>query len=529
MVGELADLHAALERNEIVPCFQPLVELHTGRLCGFEVLTRWQRPSRDLILPENFIALAETNGLVGQLMQQVFSKAFTTIALLPDPLILAVNISPTQLHRLTLPGQIRDIAEETGFPLNRLTVEITESALLNNLDRALVIATDLKALGCRLALDDFGTGYSSLGHLQKLPFDELKIDRSFIDKMTSVRSSRKIVAAIVGLGHSMDLITIAEGIETEEQADMLLWLGCDQGQGWLYGKPARIEDIPRIVAAPPHPRLMGLTPGDGWAVSSLEALPTQRLAQLQAIYDGAPVGLAFLDRKFRYVSLNKRLADMNGAPVAAHLGRTVKEMYPKWFSVYEPYLLRALKGESMTDIEVIRPSPIPGEPDILTRVSYQPAWDEGDEVIGVSVAVVMAMDKNHSEESLQESDDRQRHLSELNHRVPWIMDENGNTVHMSAHWASLHPPNKKHVRHLGWLEALHSEDIEPTMKMMRDALSTGNSIDLEYRVKTLDGDWKWLHSRGNPRFKPSGEIIRWYGSVEDIDDRKHAEALIPEA
>jgi PAS domain S-box-containing protein len=512
MVSEFADLQGALERNELVPCFQPLVELHTGCLMGFEVLARWRHPEHGLVLPQNFIALAENNGLA--------------ISLLPDPLVLAVNISPTQLLHLDLPQQIRLLAEETGYPLERLVVEITESALINNLDRAKVITAELKTIGCRLALDDFGTGYSSLGHLQALPFDELKIDRSFIRSMTSVRDSRKIVAAIIGLGHSLGIITVAEGIETEAQADMLLWLGCKQGQGWLYGKPVPVEEIARIVALGPRPKQMGFgSPGDGWAASSLEALPTQRLAQLQAIYDGAPVGLAFLDSNLRYISLNKKLADINGLPVLAHLGKTVKELYPSWYPVYEPYLLRALQGEAIIGVELIRPPTIPGEPDRLMLISYQPAWDEADEVIGVSIAVLDKSEKNSNEASLHASDDRQRHLAELNHTVPWIMDAEGNTVHMSAHWVATHNLGEHPMPNLGWLEALHTEDIEPTMKMMKDALRTGKSIDIEYRVKTIEGNWKWMRSQGSPRFDVAGDVIRWYGTVEDIDDRKRSETV----
>ncbi len=134
MLVELSDLHTALERDEVVPSFQPVVELRTGRLAGFEVLARWQHPQHGLVLPENFILLAEKNGLIGALTRQVFRKAFSAAPLLPEPLVLAVNVSPTQLHHLSFcPGEIRDLAEETGFPLKRLTVEITESAVVRTI------------------------------------------------------------------------------------------------------------------------------------------------------------------------------------------------------------------------------------------------------------------------------------------------------------------------------------------------------------------------------------------------------------
>lgn len=530
MVAELIDLRCALEKDEVIPCFQPVVELHTGRLAGFEVLARWQHSRFGPILPENFISLAEQNGLIGQLMRQVLRRAFQSAPVLGETLGLSVNVSPIQLRDLSLPGQIREEAERASFPLKRLTVEITESAFLDNLVRAKKITSELKTIGCRLALDDFGTGYSSLRHLQELPFDDLKIDRAFVGSMTNTRDSRKIVAAIVGLGYSLGLKTVAEGIETEEQAEMLLWLGCELGQGWLYGRPVLADDLLSLIAALPHPAPVVLTtPGDGWAVSSLEAMPTQRLAQLQAIYDGAPVGLCFLDRNLRYVSLNKKLADMNGVSVASHLGKTVEELFPLWFPKYEPYLRRALKGESIADVEILRQATEPGESDRTILASYEPAWDELDEVIGVSIAVMDITARKQAEkelESFREMDAHQRHLAEFHQPVPWIMDAEGNSIQVSSLWVPATKMDVTKMRNLGWLEALHVDDLAPTMKTMRDALRTGKPIDIQYRVKDIDGEWKWMRSRGAPRLGPSGEIIRWYGSVEDLNKPWPAEEAL---
>ncbi len=381
---------------------------------------------------------------------------------------LAINVSPTQLQNLCLAREICEAAEQTGFPLKRLTVEITESWLLNNLDRAKTVASELKAMGCRLALDDFGTGYSSLGHLQALPFDELKVDRSFVASMTKTRESRKIVAAIVGLGQTLGLITVAEGIETEQQADMLLWLGCELGQGWLYGKAVPGEEIADLVSAPPRAIPAGfITPGDDWAVSSLEALPTQRLAQLQAIYDGAPVGLCFLDRNLRYVSLNQRLADMNGATVSAHMGKNSAGddsrlvSYAGALSSKGPGRRCCLRGR------VSRPQSIPGEKDFAALLSYHPAFDEADEVIGVSVVVLDITEHKRTREALSQSDEYQHTLVEPTAPMPWIMDSEGNNLHMSSSWVQSAELSKKKMRNLGWLEALHPEDLESTMKIMK--------------------------------------------------------------
>jgi EAL domain-containing protein (putative c-di-GMP-specific phosphodiesterase class I) len=273
MLVNLLDVRQALEKEAVVPCFQPIVELRTGNLAGFEVLARWQHPSLGLILPENFISLAEENGLIGELTHQILSKSFLAASGLPEPLSLAVNVSPIQLQYVSLPRQIYHAAWDYSFPLRRLTVEVTESALVNNLERARKIATELKDMGCALALDDFGTGYSSLTHLQALPFSKLKVDRSFVGSMTEKRGSRKIVAAVVGLGHSLGMMTVAEGVETQEQADILLWLGCELAQGWLDGRPLPAEHLPDMIADSPRKLSTQLsTSRDGTMVSSLEAM-----------------------------------------------------------------------------------------------------------------------------------------------------------------------------------------------------------------------------------------------------------------
>ena len=512
-----ADVIRALENDELEPCFQPVVELRTGRLAGFEVLARWQHPELGLILPENFITLAEQNGLIGNLSHQIVRKAFMSVQMLPEPLVLAINFSPIQLHYLSLPSQIRQLADETKFPLERLTVEITESALVNNLECAQKIAVELKTMGCKLALDDFGTGYSSLRHLQALPFDELKIDRSFIRSMTDKRESRKIVAAMVGLGCSLGMITLAEGVETEEQADMLLWLGCELGQGWLYGHPLPADQIPGIVAAAPRTlsNRMSLH-GSERGISGLEALPSQRLAQLLAIYNGVPVGLCFLDRNLRYVSLNRRLADLNGAPVADHIGRTVEEMIPEMFPRVHPHLLRALQGEATEGVEVSKPSPTPGGPDLTVLLSFQPAFDEVQEVIGVSIAIMDITERKGTEEALRESEEHLQYMVEHNPEIPWVLDSEGNNLDVSSRWTKITGLSKERTRGMGWFEALHPEDVEPIMK----ALHTASPIDVEFRVKNIDRGWRWMRFRGSPRFGPSGQLVRWYGSVEDVDARK---------
>ena len=524
MLPTLAEVTAAIAADQIVPYFQPLVELRTGKVVGFELLSRWQRSPTEAVLPANFIALAEENGLIDALTEQVFRKAFRIASLLPDPVTLSANVSPIQLNSCDLARKIREWTDESGFPATRLVVEVTESALMTDLSKVQATARELRAAGCKLALDDFGTGFSSLRHLQSLSFDQLKIDRSFVAEMTDKRDSRKIVAAIVGLGQSLGLATVAEGVETEEQAHMLLWLGCELGQGWLYGRPEDADKLPAVLAAAPVASIPHLsTPGDDWASSNLEALPTLRLAQLQAIYDGAPVGLCVLDCKLRYVSLNRRLAEFNELPVEEHLGRSVKELFPEWYPMYEPYLERALKGEAIAGAEMARPRSRTGdasqEPMIL-MVSYQPAWDEADEVIGVSISILDITENKRAEERQKMGADLQPSASETNPELPWVMDAEGNDLQASSRWVRTTPLGKDRMRNLRWLEALHAEDLIRTVTVMKEALRTGKPIDVEYRVLGVDDEWRWMRSTGSPRYNANGEITRWYGSVEDIQDRK---------
>jgi EAL domain-containing protein (putative c-di-GMP-specific phosphodiesterase class I) len=250
MLVNPAEVRHAIESDAIQPCFQPVVDLRSARLTGFEVLTRWHHPTLGLVLPKNFIRVTEELGIIGILSRQILRKAFRSAAILPAGLTLAINVSPIQLRFRSLPTQIREAAEEAGLPLERLTIEVTESAILDNEEMALSIAHELKEMGCGLALDDFGTGYASLRHLVSLPFDQIKVDRSFISEMTTRPESRKIVAAVVGLGRSLGMNTLAEGVESSEQEAILIQVGCSLGQGWLYGHPLAADQIPMMISAP---------------------------------------------------------------------------------------------------------------------------------------------------------------------------------------------------------------------------------------------------------------------------------------
>ncbi len=241
------DIRAAIPNNEFVPYFEQQIDLNTGELVGFEMLARWVSPVRGLIPPDDFIAVAEETGMIGELSLSIIRRAMIEAKTWDPSLTISVNISPVQLKDPWLSQKIVKLLVETGFPANRLEVEITESSLFKNLSLAQSIVGSLKNQGIRIALDDFGTGYSSLAHLRALPFDRIKIDRSFVSSMLDNAESAAIVSAIAGLGASLDVPITAEGIEDEAIIAKLAALGCTKGQGWYFGQPMTIEQVRALL------------------------------------------------------------------------------------------------------------------------------------------------------------------------------------------------------------------------------------------------------------------------------------------
>jgi diguanylate cyclase (GGDEF)-like protein len=266
-------LRLAIPRQEIVPYFEQQIDLTTGRLHGFEVLARWEHPQRGLISPELFIPIAEETGMIADLSLSIMRQAFMAARDWDPSLSLSINISPSQLRDAWLAQKIIKVLTETGFPANRLEVEITESSLFDNLALAQSIVGSLKNQGVRLALDDFGTGYSSLAHLRALPFDRIKIDKSFVMSLNDSADSAAIVNAIVSLGESLNLPITAEGVEDAAIEERLRAIGCAKAQGWYYGRPLSGTAARRLLA---ERRL--LLQQHAAPAQPVRAAPDQRLA-----------------------------------------------------------------------------------------------------------------------------------------------------------------------------------------------------------------------------------------------------------
>ncbi|MBR0952230.1 EAL domain-containing protein [Bradyrhizobium canariense] len=248
------DLRQALEQNQLLVYFQPQARMD-GEVIGFEALLRWNHPTRGFVPPDQFIPLAEENGLIIEIGEWVLREACREAASWPRPLQVAVNLSPVQFQAGDLEGSIHQILLETGLAPTRLEVEITEGVLIGDFTRALNLLRRLKALGIRIAMDDFGTGYSSLSYLQSFPFDKIKIDRSFISNLEASPQSAEIVRAVLSLAHALNMPVVAEGVETEAQRAFLAREACEEMQGYLIGRPDLIGRYLDLVGVTVERRL----------------------------------------------------------------------------------------------------------------------------------------------------------------------------------------------------------------------------------------------------------------------------------
>jgi diguanylate cyclase (GGDEF)-like protein len=248
-----ADLRRAIAANEIRPHYQPLVTIEGGELVGFEILARWYHPVRGMIMPDAFIAVAEELGVLTDLTYRVMRQACADARHWPGHLGLSLNLAPSQLRDPTLVARLLDILSENGIAPGRIEIEVTENALITDLEATREVLSALQKHGMSIALDDFGTGYASLNHLRDLRFDKIKIDRSFVSALDAGGKNAEIVRAMISLGKSLGLTTTAEGIEDAGQWSSLADWGCDLGQGFLFGKGMTAEQALVMIATSDRP------------------------------------------------------------------------------------------------------------------------------------------------------------------------------------------------------------------------------------------------------------------------------------
>jgi diguanylate cyclase (GGDEF)-like protein len=272
--GEIEQgIRFGLENGQFIPYFEPQVDLATGDIVGFEVLARWNHPLTGIIGPDIFIPIAEEIGLIGRMSEQLIGEALREAATWDPAIKISVNISPSQLADSWFAQRIVRLLTETRFPAHRLVVEVTETSLFADMDLARSIVASLKNQGIRLALDDFGTGFSSLAHLRSLPFDIIKIDRSFVADIHSKRENGAIIRAVTTLANALCVPVCVEGIENESTLEGVMSLGCEIGQGWYFGKAMPAEQAREMLATSRRTELSSknrrlepsVPPRDGWS------------------------------------------------------------------------------------------------------------------------------------------------------------------------------------------------------------------------------------------------------------------------
>jgi diguanylate cyclase (GGDEF)-like protein/PAS domain S-box-containing protein len=243
------DLRAAIQSDLLRPFYQPLIDLKSGRITGFEALVRWQHPERGMISPGDFIPVAEDTGLINALGAQILRRACMEAAQWPEDVRVAVNLSPLQFRVGNLLSLVMDALKQSGLPAKRLELEITETLLLEKSSQVLATLHALRALGVRISMDDFGTGYSSLSYLRSFPFDKIKIDQSFVRDLGANRDAQAIVRSIISLGMGLGVTITAEGVETEAELACLRAEGCDEAQGFLFSKARPNAEIVELLKA----------------------------------------------------------------------------------------------------------------------------------------------------------------------------------------------------------------------------------------------------------------------------------------
>lgn len=375
-----------------------------------------------------------------------------------------------------------------------------------DIELARAIIDDLKALGIGIALDDFGTGYASLTRLHALPFDEIKIDASFVRGMLDDQECRRIVTAIVGLGHSIGTRVVAEGVEREEHATILRKLGCDIGQGWLWAQALQPERIPALI------QRLGLRAPDP---RPLDRSPYQRLHQMEALYVGAPVGLCFLDTRLRHVHVNGRYAEMFGAQadalVGAQLGAQLgADSMPEAAGSICSLAHAVLAAQACSPVE--REITANGE---VYLVVAQCVNDDIGDVIGVSLVAIGISARKRAELALRESEEHFRCSVELSPHIAWAADPDGTLCYISPNFRDS-AGYAMQDRIDAWRAAVHPDDQLRIRAEWLAWIPSGQPFATRFRIQWPDGSWRHMLSRAQPHLGANGAIDRWYGVISDI-------------
>ncbi len=498
----LNQIHAAIEQRHLRPAYQPIVDLRTGALASFEVLSRWTDPIVGEISPAEFIPVLERLHLMDEFLEMQLQRACSEAVEWAGEFSLSFNIAPSQLAQPNLAGRIAAAIASTGFALDRITVEITECSLFSDFERAGSNLRALEAQGVKVAIDDFGVGHSSLARLEAFPFRQLKIDRCFVHELQSSPSKRRITAAIIGLGQSLGITVVAEGVESHAEETVLRRLGCELGQGWLYGPALAAGDASNVVQ---------LRPPCCKSRPSLDDSPFQQLFQLRTLYAQAPVGLALLDRKYCHVRANDQFAAMHGMSASNLEGLSVHEvMHGQTLAT----VLRVLRESLGTDAPIVQQHRLSGR-EILVFCSR--VKDVCDEVIGFSVVAIDITERDAAVRQLELSEEHFRRATELHLEIVWAAEPDGTLSYIGPTAADVAGETMQQ-RIERWVARMHPADYAHTHEKWLQWVPSGQPFESEFRIRGADEHYRWMRSRARPHRSAEGRILRWYGIITDIHD-----------
>ncbi len=509
----LTSFQAALLDGGVFPVFQPIVTPISRLLVGFEVLARWRDPVMGLVSPAEFIPMAEEAGLLDAMLASQLRQSFAAARDWPGSFFLGFNVSPTQLRNSSLAEIFRVEAERAGFPFGRIHVEITETAIFSDDAQAHAVLEQLAEMGFHVALDDFGTGHSSLTWLQTMPFTKIKIDLSFVRTMLDDPHTRKIVAAVIGLGQNLGLPVVAEGVETEAQERVLARLGCDLAQGYLFGAGLPAADVPAKA----------LAIFQQGALSTLESLsPERRGAQLDALYGSSGLSIAFINPEMQLVRVGEALAGRLGLGAHELRGRPVAELLPGIVPVLSQMLASSTAARDVVTLECAMPA---GGTDL---VSVQGVTNELDEIMGYSIVGIDITQRKQTEALLRESAEHYRHTVELMPYMPWTADATGQLLYLSPQHTMLQHAPLDALQGGGWLDQVHPDDLARVEATWNRAITHQLDIDEELRLRQTDGSYRWFRVFAQPRRDDEGHVLRWYGITQDIDCYKRGDERLGE-
>lgn len=496
-----ARLKSAISNGNIWPAFQPIVSIDSGHLAGFEILARWTASGGRNIPPDHFIPLLEKHNLIDDLTKALIRSSCAQARDWPGTFFIAFNISPCQLLHEEMPDWLMAEEVRAGFPLNRLQIEVTEGSLHSQEETAYATLRKLDSLGVKVSIDDFGTGYSSLARLEAFPFRKLKIDARFVRGLDRDAGKRRIAAAIIGLGQSLGITVVAEGVESEKEASILSDLGCPLGQGWLFGAGVPAHEAREMVdgLGTPHTDTPPL----------LDASPFQQLHQLRSLYQQSPAGLCFLDVNLRHVRVNDLFAKMLGASSFQITGKTIDEVLsdPTLDQLRE-ILNAALKNDHTPTQEVVI-----AERDY--QVFVQKVVDVGGDVIGLSLVTVDVTEQKHIIRKLHLSDAHFRHLAEVSPTIAWAARPDG-TVDYISPLATDMEGEAMQKRIDRWYSKMHTDDLARVRAEWLAWLPSVRPFSTTFRMAQTGGNYLLMRSRAHPQLDENGAVIRWNGMISPL-------------